>query len=62
MVGQIIAVAILFSDPNRLSGLLVTAMQELLPYYGQNSDKGQTASSVWNVLMSVRTNLVQESQ
>nr|CDS25570.1 tetraspanin [Hymenolepis microstoma] len=52
VVAQIIAVSVLFSDSNRLSGLLVEAMNELLPFYGEASDKGQTSLSVWNILMT----------
>ncbi|VDO10510.1 unnamed protein product [Rodentolepis nana] len=37
MVAQIIALSVLFSDSNRLSGPLIEAMNKLLPSYGEAS-------------------------
>ncbi|VDM34530.1 unnamed protein product [Hydatigera taeniaeformis] len=53
LVVQIIAVAVLFSDPNRLSSWLAKSMQNLLKSYGTNSDEGKMSTAVWNCLMGM---------
>lgn len=53
LVAQIITVAVLFSDDNRLSGLLTGAMSELLHKYDNSDDEGKMAKAVWNILMTV---------
>ncbi|KAL5970367.1 Tetraspanin-7 [Taenia solium] len=52
LVVQIIAVAVVFSDPNRLSNWTIKAMNQLLQLYGdQSTDKGQMATAIWNFVM-----------
>nr|CDS22347.1 tetraspanin [Echinococcus granulosus] len=53
LVVQIIAVAVIFSDPNRTSGWLVSSLETLLESYGEQDAKGSMSKAVWNLLMGL---------
>nr|CDS22346.1 tetraspanin [Echinococcus granulosus] len=53
LVAEIIAVALLFSDPTRLTSLLVSALEKLLQLFGDGSEEGQMSTAVWNVTMTI---------
>ncbi|VDK21085.1 unnamed protein product [Taenia asiatica] len=55
LVVQIIAVAVAFSDPARLTAALVNSLEKLLQFYNEAGDKGQTSTTIWKVLMSFDT-------
>ncbi|CDS36450.1 tetraspanin [Echinococcus multilocularis] len=53
LVAQIIAVAVIFSDPNRTSGWLVSSLETILESYGEQDPKGSMSKAVWNLLMGL---------
>eukprot|EP00108_Taenia_solium_P009507 TsM_000459800 transcript=TsM_000459800 gene=TsM_000459800 len=55
LVVQIIAVAVAFSDPARLTAALASSLEKLLQFYNETSDEGKTSTAIWNVFMSFDT-------
>ncbi|VDM35003.1 unnamed protein product [Hydatigera taeniaeformis] len=56
LVVQIILVAVVFSDPNRVGKWVIESMSELLRSYDDTGSTTQNMpTTVWNLVMSVRT-------
>lgn len=50
---QIIVVAVVFSDPIKFANGIVRATEALLKSYGEGSEEGNRATTIWDVLMEV---------
>ncbi len=57
-MAQIIAVAVVFSDPARYTGFIMDGMKTLLGHYHESTEIGATAKAVWNVAMGVSIQLL----
>nr|CDS22353.1 tetraspanin [Echinococcus granulosus] len=53
LVAQIIAVAVVFSDPTRLTSLIVNSMEKLLQLFGDGSEEGKMSTAVWDAAMTI---------
>ncbi|VDK40382.1 unnamed protein product [Dibothriocephalus latus] len=54
LVAQIVAVAVLFSDPARLTQYIITAMTELLKTLNKEDQVGKASTAIWTLAMTVR--------
>ena len=54
LIAEIVIVAVIFSDPGRVSKLFVDATGKLLTKYYESGHTGQVAQSVWKIIMGVR--------
>ncbi|VDK88500.1 unnamed protein product [Dibothriocephalus latus] len=54
LVAQIIAVAVLFSNPTKLSQSCNEVLTQMLVYFGQDTDMGKVSTMIWNFTMTVR--------
>ncbi|VDN14172.1 unnamed protein product [Dibothriocephalus latus] len=52
LVAQIVAVAVLFSDPVKLTQSIITAMNELLKTFGKTNEVGQASTAIWTLAMT----------
>ncbi|CDS36454.1 tetraspanin [Echinococcus multilocularis] len=53
LVAQIIALSVVFSDPTRLTSLIVNSMEKLLQLFGDGSEEGKMSSVVWDAAMTM---------
>ncbi|CDS36451.1 tetraspanin [Echinococcus multilocularis] len=53
LVAQIIALSVVYSDPTKLTSLIVNSMEKLLQLFGDGSEEGEMSTAVWNASMTV---------
>nr|CDS22348.1 Tetraspanin EC2 domain [Echinococcus granulosus] len=53
LVAQIIALSVVYSDPTKLTSLILKAMEKLLRLFGDGSEEGKMSTAVWNASMTV---------
>ncbi|BHF83839.1 hypothetical protein SprV_0902698600 [Sparganum proliferum] len=52
LVAQIVAVAVLFSNPTKLTQSIDTAMTELLKHFNKTTEHGKASSAIWMFTMT----------